>query len=146
VPAYLDPDNSPKEPEAAFLNSAVLHYLDFYDTVGFSQGHRNVAINPAILAVAEPRGMSLESMILAYAVGPETLTRLSRVLPMLHLKRWHPTSLLSGIAASAASSKFLCIDIERTAASMSPAASMAHGLAVRLWEFSRIPPSGKVMR
>ena len=113
---------------AALVNGTALHALDFDDTGAYSQGHPSAPIFPAILALSEEMGCSMDRFASAYVVGVEVLSRLSRSMPMMHLKGWHPTAVIGAIAATAACCNLLRLGHNEVRNALGLAATQAGGL------------------
>lgn len=113
---------------AALINGVSAHIHDYDDAGAATQGHPSVSILPCLWALAEKYGKSGEQFILAYVVGLELLSRLARALPLLHLKGWHPTSVLGVPAAAAAGCKLLDCSREQMIHAIAISASLASGL------------------
>lgn len=114
--------------DAALANGTAVHALDFDDTGAYTQGHPSAPIFPVIIALSEEHELQGKAVVESYVVGVEVLSRLSRAMPMLHLKGWHPTALLGAVAAAASASKLLNLDVEKTIFAMSLAGTQASGL------------------
>lgn len=117
--------------EAAWLNGAMGHMLDFDDT-GFS--HPSSCIVPAVVALAEEIGASGREAIGAIVMGFEAFERLARCTraPGDHRLRdlgFHPTSIWGPPAAAAGCAKLLGLSGEATARAMCIAASSSGGLS-----------------
>jgi 2-methylcitrate dehydratase PrpD len=54
---------------AALVNGAMAHALDFDDTHVYSMGHPSAPVIPAVLAVAEWKGLSGKSALEAFVLG-----------------------------------------------------------------------------
>lgn len=117
--------------EAAWINGAMAHMLDFDDT-GFS--HPSACIVPAAVALAQELGSSGRETIGAIVMGYEAFERLARCTrtPGDHRLRdlgFHPTSVWGPPAAAAGCAKLLGLDGEATARAMCIAASSSGGLS-----------------
>jgi 2-methylcitrate dehydratase PrpD len=113
--------------DAALVNATSGHALD-YDDVAFC-GHPSVVLVPALLAEGERLGASGMALIKAYVVGYETWAELFyREKEVYHLKGWHPTGVLGGVACAAAVASLRGLDVTRTVFALGIAASMAAGL------------------
>ena len=87
-------------PEAAWINAAAAHALDFDDVA--LRGHPSAVLVPAILAEAQALGASGREMMTAYAAGYETWAELvRRDADHHHGKGWHPTGIFGAIGAAA---------------------------------------------
>jgi len=114
--------------DAALVNGAASHALDFDDCNNTIGGHPSVPILPALFALADARGASGQAFIAAYVVGFETETRIARGVHFHHYEKgWHPTATLGVFGAAAACSRLLGLDAERTAIALSPNSSLAPG-------------------
>ena len=115
--------------QAALLNGAMSHALDF-DDVNFSLGgHPTVPIAPAVLALAEHRKLDGKRLLEAFAAGFETECRIGRLVGRSHYQRgWHTTATVGAIGAAAAVSNMLRLDAATTAHALGIAATQAAGL------------------
>src|SRR5215471_13433072 len=79
--------------QAALVNGAASHALDYDDVNWTLQGHPSVAIIPGLLALAEFRGASGRDFIAAFVAGYETACRVGRLVSPSHYQRgFHATS------------------------------------------------------
>src|SRR5919206_1758780 len=114
-------------PEAAWINGAAGHALD-YDDVG-CRGHVSTVLVPAIIAEAETLGLGGREMFSAYIAGYETWAELSRRDPgHHHRKGWHPTGIFGAIGAGAACANLRRLSPEQTVAAIALSASQAGGV------------------
>jgi 2-methylcitrate dehydratase PrpD len=99
-------------PEAAALwNGIAAHVLDYDDVTSPMGGHPSVALLPALVALAEARGLHGNELVSAYIVGFEVACKLGRALGPAHYdKGWHTTSSIGTVAAAAACAKLLGLD------------------------------------
>jgi 2-methylcitrate dehydratase PrpD len=115
--------------QAALVNGAASHALDYDDVNWALQGHPSVAIIPGLLALAEYRGASGADFIAAFTAGYETACRVGRLVSPSHYRRgFHATSTVGAIGAAAACANLLRLDTETTAAAFGIAATRAAGL------------------
>ena len=113
---------------AAAINGTAAHILDWDDVA--LRGHPSAVLVPAILAEAEELDASGEAMAAAYVAGYETWAALGSHIPQpMHLKGWHPTSILGALAAAAACANLRRLDPSTATNALSLAASNASGLA-----------------
>jgi 2-methylcitrate dehydratase PrpD len=111
-------------PEAALLNAAAAHALD-YDDVAID-GHPSVVLVPAVLAEGERLRSSGAELITAYVAGYETWAELaSRDADKHHAKGWHPSAVF-GAGPGGRGRAFARLTPRATHA-ISAAASMAGG-------------------
>ncbi len=115
--------------QAALLNGAMSHALDF-DDVNFAMGgHPTVPIAAAVLPLAEFANLDGKRLIEAFAAGFETECRIGRYMgPSHYQKGWHNTATYGAIGAAAAASNLLRLDAATTAMAMGIAATQAAGL------------------
>ena len=114
-------------PDAALLNAAAAHALDYDDTA--IDGHPSVVLVPAVLAEGERLRSSGAELIAAYVAGYETWAELaSRDADKHHAKGWHPSAVFGAVAAAAAGARLARLDAVRSAHAIAAAASMAGGL------------------
>lgn len=115
--------------QAALLNGAMSHALDF-DDVNFAMGgHPTVPIAATVLALGEHMGVDGKRLIEAFAAGFETECRTGRYMgPSHYAKGWHNTATYGAIGAAAAASNLLRLDAATTAMAMGIAATQAAGL------------------
>ena len=86
--------------EAALVNAAAAHALD-YDDTGID-GHPSAVLVPAVLAEGERLRSSGAELIAAYVAGYETWAELaSRDADKHHAKGWHPSAVFGAVAAAA---------------------------------------------
>jgi 2-methylcitrate dehydratase PrpD len=115
--------------QAALVNGAASHALDYDDVNWALQGHPSVAIIPGLLALAEHRGASGADFIAAFTAGYETACRVGRLVSPSHYRRgFHATSTVGAIGAAAACANLLRLDAKKTASAFGIAATRAAGL------------------
>jgi len=115
-------------PLAALANGTIAHALDYDDAGAYTQGHPSAVLIPVVLALGEELGASGKEIIEAYVIGEEVWSKVSRGMPMVQLKGWHPTAVLGTIGATAAAAKLLRLGIEQTMMALGLAGSEAAGL------------------
>ena len=115
---------------AALVNGAMAHALDYDDITQISKTHPTAVLLPAALAVAEERGATGRDLLLAYMAGFEVACSVGECLSEAYYDDlgWHPTGPLGAIGAAAAASRILGLGQEETAMTISLAASQASGL------------------
>lgn len=113
----------------ALVNGTSGHALD-YDDVNFHMiGHTGVAVFPAILALAEATGRSLEEVLGAYVVGFDVGNKLGLLLNPVHYERgWHATGTLGTLAAAAGCANLLRLNESQATMAMAIAVSLASGI------------------
>lgn len=114
--------------EAALVNGTIFHALDLDDSGAFTQGHPSAVIFPLVVTLCKELNLTFKDLTEAYCVGVEVFSRLSRSMPMLHLKGFHPTCLLGTIAATAVVCKLFKATKEEIISSLTLSCSLASGL------------------
>lgn len=98
-------------PLAAMANSAMMHALDFDDTLDASALHCFVNVLPAALAAAEHRGgVDGKKLITALVLGVDVICRIS--LAIDRPLSWIRTATCGGFGAAAAAGKVLDLNEE----------------------------------
>jgi len=115
--------------QAALVNGAASHALDYDDVNWTLQGHPSVAIIPGLLGLAEHRRASGKDFIAAFVAGYETACKVGRLVSPSHYQRgFHATSTVGAIGAAAACASLLQLDPDKTAHAFGIAATRAAGL------------------
>ncbi len=117
-------------PEAALVNGAMAHALDYDDITRAMKGDPSVVLLPAALALTEEENATGRDLLLAYMLGFEVACSVGESVSPAYYDDlgWHPTGPLGAVGAAAAASSILKLDWERTAMTVSLAASQAAGL------------------
>ena len=114
---------------AALVNGAIAHALDFDDTHTGSLGHPSAPIVPAALAVAEWKGLSGKAAVEAFILGFEVGTRIGTGMGMKHYDRgWHATSTFGRFSAAVAAGKLLGLSLEQMKMALGLAGTQSAGL------------------
>ncbi|MEO8541474.1 MAG: MmgE/PrpD family protein [bacterium] len=115
--------------QAALVNGAASHALDFDDVHLAMSGHPSVPIWPALLALAEWRGGSGRDVLTAFAAGYEMECRIGMlVMPSHYSTGFHSTGTLGAFGAAAACAHLLGFDSEQWGRTMGIAGAQAAGL------------------
>ena len=115
--------------DAALVNAAAAHALDYDDVCAVLGGHPSAPLVPALFAIAEARGLPGIEVVLAHVIGVETTLRIARAVNFHHYdKGWHPTATLGVFGAAAAASRLLGLSVEETATALGLAASLSAGI------------------
>ena len=115
--------------DAAMINGAAAHVLDYDDSHSNLHGHPSVAVLPALFAAAELKGCSGRELIRAYVIGFEALSRLGRgVSRYQYTHGWHPTTTIGIFGAVGACSVLLGLSEAQTANAFAIATHMASGI------------------
>ena len=115
---------------AALVNGAMGHALDYDDITQVTKTHPTTVLLPASLAVAEECGASGKDLLLGYMSGFEVACAVGEALSEAYYDDlgWHPTGPLGAVGAAAAASRIMALEPEQTAMAVSLAASQAAGL------------------
>ena len=117
-------------PEAALINGAMSHALDYDDVTFITKTHPSAVLIPAALPLAEEVGATGGEMLPAYLLGFEVACAVGDAISPAYYDDlgWHPTGPLGTLGAAAAASRLLGLDAGQTAMAISLAASQAAGL------------------
>jgi len=134
---------------AALVNGANTHALDFDDGTTHGSAHPSGAVFPAVLAAAEQHGASPREVVLAVAVGYDVMIRIAAAMhPVTARKGFHNTALAGVFGAAAAVASLLKLDAAQAGHALGLAGSFAGGIRAYLddgAEVKRIHP-GKAAR
>jgi 2-methylcitrate dehydratase PrpD len=115
--------------EVALINGAASHALDFDDTLEIIFGHPTVTLYPALLALAEWKGMTGRDLLSAYLIGLKTSAVIGRCGCIGHyIHGWHSTSTIGHFASAAGCSKLLRLDEQQAVYALGIAGTQASGL------------------
>jgi len=115
--------------QAALVNGAASHALDYDDVNMTMGGHPTVAVLPAVLALAEAHGADGAALIGAFVAGYETLCRIGALVAPGHYARgFHATATVGSFGAAAACAHLLGLDAAQTATALGIAGTQAAGL------------------
>jgi 2-methylcitrate dehydratase PrpD len=114
---------------AALVNGAASHALDYDDVNLTLGGHPSAVLMPALLALAEARGLGGAPVIAAFVAGYETLCRIGALVAPGHYARgFHSTATVGSFGAAAAAAHLLGLGPARTAVALGIAGTQAAGL------------------
>jgi 2-methylcitrate dehydratase PrpD len=134
---------------AALVNGANTHGLDFDDGHTNGSAHPSGAVFPAVLAAAEQYAATPHQIILAAVMGYDVMCRIAASgHPTTARQGWHNTAIAGVFGAAAAVSKVLRLDSEQTRNALGLAGSFSGGIREYLdegAEIKRIHP-GKAAR
>jgi len=115
--------------DAALINGTAIHGEDYDDTFEGGPVHPGAVIVPAVIAIAEERGLPGQAVMQGLAVGVEILCRMSLVAPQAtHRAGFHPTAVMGAPAAAAAVATALGLTEVQTVNAMGIAGSLASGI------------------
>jgi 2-methylcitrate dehydratase PrpD len=115
--------------DAALVNGTAAHGEDFDDTFEGGPVHAGAVVVPAVLAIAEERGIGGRAVMAGVAVGAELMCRMSLVAPQaIHRAGFHPTAVIGAPAAAAAVATTLGLSAQQCAHALGIAASLSSGI------------------
>ena len=115
--------------QAALVNGAASHALDYDDVNMTMGGHPTVAVLPAVLALAEANGADGAALIAAFVAGYETLCRVGALVAPGHYARgYHATATVGSFGAAAGCAHLLGLGAAETATALGIAGTQAGGL------------------
>lgn len=116
-------------PNAALVNAAMGHVLDFDDVSWSCIGHPAVVTVFPALALGEIRNVPGREIITAFVAGYEVMSCLGRgLVPSFNEKGWHSTATLGCFGAAASAAKVLGCDVQETTTALGMASSLAAGV------------------
>jgi 2-methylcitrate dehydratase PrpD len=115
-------------PQAALVNGALVHTIDFDDTHMGSISHLGASIVASTLAMGEKVQADGPSLITAMTLAYEVAGRIGKAIMPSHYKYWHPTGTLGTIGAAVVSAKLLGFKADRVEQAISLGADSASGL------------------
>jgi 2-methylcitrate dehydratase PrpD len=114
---------------AALMNATGAHALDYDDVHLDSSGHPSAPVIPALLALAEWKGLSGKEFINAFVVGVQVFFSVGAGnMPLHYQEGWHNTGTVGHIAAAAAAAKLLNLDKVKIANAVGTAVTQSAGL------------------
>lgn len=114
---------------AAFVNGAISHILDFDDANTETRNHTSAPIIPVLLALGESRVLRGRDLITAYVVGAELSTRIGLTLGSAYYEKgWHATSILGRFGAAAAACRLLGLNRMQVMNALGLAATQCGGI------------------
>lgn len=118
---------------AAFVNAVGGNLLDYDDTHLRTVIHPTAPVAPAVLALAEQRGLSGQEVLHAFILGAEVECRIGNAVSPGHYARgWHITATCGVFGAAAAGARLLELDAVKTWHALGIAASQSAGLVENL--------------
>jgi 2-methylcitrate dehydratase PrpD len=117
--------------DAALLNGAAAHALDFDDGHAWMGAHPSAPIVSAAAALAEAVDARGDKLLAAVVAGVHAGTMLSLALGHGHyVVGWHPTGTVGAVAAAAACAAILDLGVAETAVALNHAAAQAAGARI----------------
>lgn len=118
---------------AAMVNAAASHYAEQDDVHNGSVFHPAAVIFPAVLAIAQDRGLSGRDLLTAAVAGYEAGIRIGEFLGRSHYRIFHTTGTVGTVAAAIAAGRLIGLDGQQMLNAIGSAGTQAAGL----WEFLR---------
>lgn len=130
--------------QAALINGAASHALD-YDDVSYAMGgHPTVTILPGLIALAEERGAPGEALLAAFVAGHEAAGMIGLLVAPGHYDRgFHATATVGSFASAAACAHLLGLDEQATARALGIAGTQAAGLKAQFGTMCKPLHAGK---
>ena len=102
--------------DAALINGATGHALDFDDVNFLMHGHPTVPVAPVVLALGEMLGKTGRQVIDAFIAGYEVECQIGAMAELGHYdKGFHATGTMGTFGAAAAASRLLDLNADQTA-------------------------------
>ncbi len=118
-----------KPDDAALINGMMVSLLLFDDNHSTMRGHPTGPVLPAVLALSQRLGASLETALRAFIIGYEMECRLGPVFnPSQYEVGWHATATQGTFGAAASACVLLGLDVEQTCRAFGIAASLLGGV------------------
>ena len=116
--------------EAALVNGAMSHALDYDDVTYITKTHPSAHLIPGALPLAEEVGADGSELLLSYLLGFEVACAVGDAISSAYFDDlgWHPTGPLGTLGAAATAARLLRLDADQAAMAISLAASQAAGL------------------
>ncbi|MDA3897788.1 MAG: MmgE/PrpD family protein [Desulfobacteraceae bacterium] len=115
--------------QAALINGAASHVLDYDDTLVSFFGHPSVTLFPSLLALSEWQDKSGHDFLTAYLIGLQAGATIGVCAGLDHyMAGWHATSTLGHLASAAGCARLLGLDVRQTAWAIGIAATQSSGL------------------
>jgi 2-methylcitrate dehydratase PrpD len=117
---------------AALINGYSGHALDYDDVQRSVRGHPSTVLLPALLALAQSRGVSGQKLLCAYAVGVEAMGRLGLAVGGAHYEAgFHNTATLGTIATAAACGWLIGLSASQLAVAVGLTVTQSAGLRMQ---------------
>ncbi|BDB27359.1 MmgE/PrpD family protein [Cupriavidus sp. P-10] len=130
--------------QAALINGAAGHALDFDDVASAMHGHPTVPVAPAALAMAQATGASGRDLLRALILGHEAESRIGEVVGAEQYRLGlHPTGTTGTLGAAAACARLGGLDPSATAHALGLAATQAAGLKCMFGTMAKPLHAGK---
>lgn len=130
--------------QAALINGATGHAIDYDDTNTAAQGHVTAAVLPAALALAEDQHASGDQLLRAFAAGYEMAGMVGQYVGRAHYERgFHGTCTVGSFGAACAGAILLRLDATTMAIALGIAGTQAGGLKAQFGTMCKPLHAGK---
>lgn len=130
--------------QAALVNGAAGHALDYDDVNLAMHVHPTAVILPAVLALAEARRLSGAAVLTAFVAGYEAAGMIGAAISSPHYARgFHATGTIGTFGAAAACAYLLRLDPRAAARALGLAASQAAGLKAQFGTMAKPLHAGR---
>lgn len=130
--------------QAALINGAAGHAIDYDDANTEAQGHVTTAVLPAALAVAEMRGLGGDALLRAFAAGYEMTGMVGRYVGREHYEQgFHGTCTVGSFGAACAAAILMDQDAATAAVSLGIAGTQAGGMKAQFGTMCKPLHAGK---
>jgi 2-methylcitrate dehydratase PrpD len=120
------------------------HMLGYSDLSVTPIVHPSISVLPAVLSLAEARGMPGRDVITAYVLGVEVACKLGEVVGAeFNKKGWHPCSVLGGFGATAGAARVLGLDASKTADALGLAGMQTSGIKAGMGTMAKAYGAGR---
>ncbi len=115
--------------DVSLVNGMMISLQLFDDNHELMRGHPSGPLLPAVLSVAESRGLTLGEAMRAFVIGYEVECRLGILLNPSHYELgWHATATQGAVASAVASGLLLGLNESQMAYALGIVASLASGI------------------
>jgi 2-methylcitrate dehydratase PrpD len=113
---------------AALINGAASHTLEFDDIYRDAVFHPGVVVIPPALAAAQGAQANGERFLRAVVAGYEVANRIGAAVTPAHYEYWHTTGTVGTFGAAAAAASVFGLDADQAADALANAGTFAAGL------------------
>ncbi|MHA1164672.1 MAG: MmgE/PrpD family protein [Alphaproteobacteria bacterium] len=130
--------------DAALINGAMAHALDYDDVNRRLHGHPTACIAPAVMALGELMSANGKDLLTSFIAGTEIACSLGAMCEEGHYEvGFHATGTLGTFGAAAAAARLMQLDADTTALALGIAASQAAGLKANFGTMTKPLHAGK---
>lgn len=130
--------------QAALINGAAGHAIDYDDTNVAAHGHVTAAVLPAALAMAEAHGLSGDALLRAFAAGYEMTCMVGQYVGRAHYELgFHGTATMGSFGAACAASILTGLNADTMAVALGIAGTQASGLKAQFGTMCKPLHAGK---